>query len=82
MNTVNYFGYEVNVNDGTEYLAFERVSAKDKSLGYELLGYPHKPYWNKHLKMWVGELSQKSINISSDALETLGIKPSKSLVAV
>lgn len=82
MKTVNYFGYNVEVNGGVEYLAFERVSSKDKSLGYELLGYHYKPYWSKHLKMWVGVCSQKSINISSVELETLGIKPSKSLVQV
>lgn len=86
MKKVNYFGYEVEVNDDVEYLAFRRVPTSNKYLGYALLGFDYKPYWNKNLKMWVGACTKTSINIPSYELEVLrnkqGIKPSQSLVAV
>lgn len=85
MKIVNYFGHEVEVSDGVNYLAFELVSADSKYLGYELYGYENNPFWNKQRKTWNPIGYYEKLKFNPELLNEFrenGIKPSKSLVKV
>lgn len=86
MKKVSYFGFELEVRDYVNYLAFELINLDNIQDGYILYGYISKPEWVKSSKLWYDSKYNRTplpkYNPILQEIRDDGVKPSKSLVFI